>query len=81
MSDLMFCVYFQENRSSMIKKVYMSELGDILQKHISQDAWNLWKAHQIKLINEYRLTPHMPADKAFLKKEMIIFLKISHFFQ
>ena len=33
-------------------------------------AWERWRAHQIMLINEYRLTPIEPKARKFLEAEM-----------
>ena len=37
---------------------------------MSKEGWERWRAHQIMLINEYRLTPIEPKARKFLEAEM-----------
>ena len=49
---------------------YPGELGQRIFEQVSQEAWQGWLQHQTMLINEYRLTPIEPKDRAFLEQEM-----------
>lgn len=49
---------------------YPGELGQRLFENVSLEAWQMWLQHQTMLINEYRLTPIEPKDRAFLETEM-----------
>ena len=49
---------------------YPGELGQRIYDNVSKEAWQRWLGHQTMLINEYRLTPIEPRDRAFLEKEM-----------
>jgi len=79
--DPIFCHYLKQYQPSLTKGVYPGVLGLYIQSHISNPAWELWKTHQIKLINEYKLTPILRKDRDFLKKEMILFLGITEPFE
>ncbi len=71
-----FCAYLQQMHPQMQKCSYSGPLGQYLMEKISQPAWDLWKAEQIKLINEYKLSPVNPIDREKLKIEMLQFFKI-----
>jgi len=75
------CHYLKTEKPALSKSVYPGSLGTYIQSHISYEAWALWKARQIQLINEYKLTLIIPKDKAFLKKEMLKFLEITEYFE
>jgi len=49
-------------------------LGQRIYAEISKPAWEEWKAHQVMLINEYRLNPLDPKARKFLGEEMEKFL-------
>jgi len=49
---------------------YPGELGQRIFEQVSKEAWQMWLQHQTMLINENRLTPIDPKDRAFLEGEM-----------
>ena len=49
---------------------YPGELGQRIFEEVSKEAWQMWVEHQTMLINENRLTPIDPKDRAFLEAEM-----------
>jgi Fe-S cluster biosynthesis and repair protein YggX len=49
-------------------------MGQRIYAEISKEAWKQWLAHQTMLINEYRLSPLDPKNRAFLAEEMQKFL-------
>ena len=49
---------------------YPGELGQRVFEQVSKEAWQMWLQHQTMLINENRLTPIDPKDRAFLEGEM-----------
>jgi len=50
------------------------KLGQQIVDEISQQAWDMWLAHQTMLINEYRLNLTDTASREFLTTEMKKFL-------
>jgi len=76
-----FCFHLKNNLPAMQKSPYSGPLGSFLLERISQPAWDLWKAHQIKIINEYKLSPLNPQDKERLKLEMLQFFQIPDSFE
>ena len=50
------------------------ELGRRVFETVGKPAWQRWLAHQTMLINENRLSPRNPADRARLETEMEKFL-------
>ena len=49
---------------------YPGELGQRIFEEVSKEAWQMWLQHQTMLINENRLSPIEPKDRAFLEGEM-----------
>lgn len=53
---------------------YPGPLGERIMQEISQPGFELWKKHQVLLINEYRLNLADPVSRQFLMEEMKKFL-------
>ncbi len=79
--EQIFCHYLQSLQPKLLRSSYGGSLGVYLLDSISNPAWDLWKAHQIKLINELKLSLLNSKDKERLKKEMLLFLKITETFE
>lgn len=69
-----YCTKLQREAQALETAPMPGALGQRLMAEISQEAWNLWIAHQTMLINEYRLVLVDPQARAFLKQEMEKFL-------
>ena len=52
------------------------ELGHRVQAAVCPACWSEWLGAQVRLINEYRLSPVNPEHFAFLVKEMKTYLKL-----
>jgi Fe-S cluster biosynthesis and repair protein YggX len=74
MSRSVECVLLGGERPALERIPYPGELGQRIFDNISQEAWQQWLAHQTMLINEYRLVPIEPKDRAYLVEEMEKFL-------
>lgn len=64
------CVKLGREAEGLKMPPYPGELGQRLFENVSREAWQMWLQHQTMLINEYRLTPIEPKDRAFLEQEM-----------
>ena len=64
------CVLLGGERPGLDRAPYPGELGQRIFENVSKEAWQQWLGHQTMLINEYRLTPFQPKDRAYLEKEM-----------
>ena len=53
---------------------WASEAGLRVYREVGKPAWQRWLAHQTMLINEYRISPMNPEQRAFLEREMVKFL-------
>lgn len=49
---------------------FPGELGDRIYENISQPAWDMWKEHQVLLINHYGLVLADPNARQFLMEQM-----------
>ncbi len=70
MSRTVQCVLLHEEKPGLARPPYPGELGRRIFEQVSQEAWQQWLGHQTMLINEYRLVPIEPKDRAFLEQEM-----------
>jgi len=70
MSRTVQCVLLNKEAPGLSRPPYPGELGQRIFVQVSQEAWKQWLLHQTMLINEYRLVPIEPKDRAFLEAEM-----------
>ena len=70
MARIVHCVLLQRDAPGLDRAPYPGALGQRIFDHVSQEAWERWRRHQIMLINEYRLTPVEPKARKFLEGEM-----------
>ena len=64
------CVKLGKAGEGLKVQTYPGPLGKRIFENVSQEAWNMWLAHQTMLINEYRLSPIEPKARKFLEEEM-----------
>lgn len=69
-----FCEYSHQEAEGLGFAPWPGELGQRVFNHIGKAAWTAWLAHQTMLINELRLSPRNPVDRARLETEMEKFL-------
>ena len=70
MSRTVQCVLLKKEAPGLLRLPYPGDLGQRIYDQVSQEAWQQWLAHQTMLINEYRLVPIEPKDRAYLEAEM-----------
>ncbi|HEU0153882.1 MAG TPA: oxidative damage protection protein [Arenimonas sp.] len=74
MSRTVFCEKLQRDCEGLAFVPWPGALGKRVFEHIGREAWQQWLAHQTMLINENRLSPMNPKDRALLETEMEKFL-------
>jgi Fe-S cluster biosynthesis and repair protein YggX len=70
MSRMVQCILLKREAPGLERLPYPGALGQRIFEHVSREAWDRWRAHQVMLINEYRLTPIEPKARKFLESEM-----------
>ena len=70
MTRTVHCVKLEREAEGLKMPPYPGQLGQRIFENVSREAWQEWLRHQTMLINEYRLTPIEPKDRAFLEQEM-----------
>ncbi|MEE2982218.1 MAG: oxidative damage protection protein [Gammaproteobacteria bacterium] len=70
MSRTVQCIKLGRDAEGLQMPPYPGELGQRIFEQVSKEAWQMWLQHQTMLINENRLTPIDPKDRAFLEGEM-----------
>lgn len=74
MTRLIYCTKLKKEAPGLEKQPYPGELGQKIFAHISDEAWQMWLAHQTMLINEFRLSMLDAKAREFLRTEMENFL-------
>jgi Fe-S cluster biosynthesis and repair protein YggX len=74
MTRMVNCVYLKKDAPGLTHLPYPGELGKRIYLTISAEAWDLWKKHQVMLINENRLTGTDPRARQYLARQMEQFL-------
>jgi Fe-S cluster biosynthesis and repair protein YggX len=70
MSRTVHCVLLGREAEGLARAPYPGPLGQRIYENVSAEAWKKWVAHQIMLLNEYRLSPVEPKARKFLEAEM-----------
>ena len=70
MSRMVQCVVLKYEAPGLERLPYPGPLGQRIFENVSKEAWSRWVAHQVMLINEYRLSPVEPKARKFLEGEM-----------
>jgi Fe-S cluster biosynthesis and repair protein YggX len=70
MSRMVDCVLLKQRAPGLDRTPYPGPLGQRIFEIVAKEAWERWRAHQIMLINEYRLSPIEPKARKFLEAEM-----------
>jgi Fe-S cluster biosynthesis and repair protein YggX len=70
MSRTVHCVVLGREAEGLARPTYPGPLGQRIFENVSAEAWKKWVAHQIMLLNEYRLSPVEPKARKFLEAEM-----------
>jgi metal-sulfur cluster biosynthetic enzyme/Fe-S cluster biosynthesis and repair protein YggX len=55
---------------------YPGEIGKRIAEHICQACWNAWKKFSVNVINDYKLRPFLPQDRAVVEKHMKQYLNL-----
>ena len=74
MTRLVHCAKLKKDIPGLERQPYPGELGKRIFDSISEEAWQMWLAHQTMLINEFRLSMLDPKARDFLRVEMENFL-------
>jgi len=70
MSRTVNCILLGAKKPGLDRPPYPGDLGQRIFDNVSQEAWQQWLGHQTMIINEYRLVPIEPKDRAVIEQEM-----------
>ena len=73
MSRTVFCQYLNKEAPGLDFQLYPGELGKKIFNSISKEAFALWQAKQIMLINEKKLNMMNPEHRKLLEEQMEAF--------
>lgn len=74
MSRTVFCAYLNKDAPGLDFQLYPGDLGKKIYNSISKEAFALWQAKQIMLINEKKLNMMNPEHRKYLEEQMEAFL-------
>ncbi|MDX5408243.1 oxidative damage protection protein [Rheinheimera fenheensis] len=74
MSRTVFCEYLKKDAPGLDFQLYPGDLGKKIFNSISKEAFALWQAKQIMLINEKKLNMMNPEHRKLLETQMEAFL-------
>ncbi|MDX3775440.1 oxidative damage protection protein [Chromatiaceae bacterium AAb-1] len=74
MSRTVFCEYLKKEAPGLDFQLYPGDLGKKIFDSVSKEAWGLWQAKQIMLINEKKLNMMNQEHRKFLEEQMEAFL-------
>ena len=74
MAREVFCLYLKIQAPGLDFQLYPGEIGKKIFYNISKEAFALWQAKQIMLINEKKLNMMNPEHRQFLEAQMEAFL-------
>ena len=74
MSRTVFCQYLKKDAPGLDFQLYPGDLGKKIFDSISKEAFALWQAKQIMLINEKKLNMMNPEHRKLLEEQMEAFL-------
>lgn len=70
MAHMVDCKKLGKQAPGLEKQPYPGELGQKIFENISEEAWQLWMAHQTILINENHLVLFKPEHRKFIEEQM-----------
>lgn len=79
MPATVFCRKYQKDMQGLVVPPFPGPRGLDIFNNISQQAWQEWQAHQVRLINEKQLSMMNPDHRRFLQEEMDKFFSNEEF--
>ena len=70
MTRMVNCVKIGRELPGMDTPPFPGELGDRIYENVSQQGWDLWKEHQVLIINHYGLVLADPQARQFLMEQL-----------
>jgi Fe-S cluster biosynthesis and repair protein YggX len=67
---MVYCVKLKHELPGLEKPPFPGELGKRIYEHISQQAYNMWPAQQVLIINHYGLNMADPEARKILREQM-----------
>lgn len=81
MSRKVLCRKYQKELEGLAVPPFPGPRGKDIYEHVSQQAWQEWQAHQVRLINEKALSMLNPEHRKFIQEEMDKFFSNQAFAQ
>jgi Fe-S cluster biosynthesis and repair protein YggX len=70
MPRMVYCVKLKRELPGLEKPPFPGELGKRIYEHVSQQAYNMWPAQQVLIINHYGLNMADPEARKILREQM-----------
>ncbi|MFN7549322.1 MAG: oxidative damage protection protein [Pseudomonadota bacterium] len=70
MARMVQCVYLEKESEGLVYPPYPGELGKRIYDQVSKEAFERWKRHQTRLVNENRLNLADARARQYLARQM-----------
>jgi Fe-S cluster biosynthesis and repair protein YggX len=70
MPRMVYCVKFQRELPGLDKPPFPGKLGQRIYEQISKQAYDMWPAQQVLIINHYGLNMADPESRRILREQM-----------
>ncbi len=70
MPRMVFCVKLKRELPGLDKPPFPGKLGERIYEHISKQAYDMWPAQQVLIINHYGLNMGDPEARKILREQM-----------
>ncbi len=71
------CIRCGQKEGAVIPEIpYPGEFGKTIAEKICAPCWDAWKKFSVNVINEFRLKPFLPRDRAIVEQHMRQFLSL-----
>ncbi len=70
------CIRCQQNPAGLPETPYPGDLGKMIVEKICPGCWEGWKKFSVNVINDYKLRPFLPQDRAVVEKHMKQYLNL-----
>jgi FeS assembly SUF system protein len=58
------------------ERPYPGDLGKMIAEHVCLGCWEAWKKFSVNVINDYKLRPFLPQDRAVVERHMKQYLNL-----
>ena len=78
---MVYCQKYGKEMPGLSEAPLKGAIGEVILRHVSEDAWRDWVEAQIKIINEERLDLSEPSAQKRLFEQMVEYLNLRDYLE